>query len=199
MIFLLRELVPIGTTLILTGGNIGKLLFNYWIFYSVYEIGTLWNDTHFGNEKNPTKRIVDGVKINFWFFVMIRLLPMIYYPRLLICLPIFFIHTSINKKYRVITITLLRFLRTFLPIYYLLNNQVILKVGLIIFVFYQIPSIIYYYYYSKKMIGNKYPILIELLIFMAFLPIVLILNKELLPLVFYLLVVRIIELFFTTS
>lgn len=193
-IFLLRELVPISAILILNGGNIAKLLLSYWIFYAIYEIGALWNDTHFGNEEKPTKRISSGVNLNLGLFVAIRFLLVIYYPPVLICLPIFFIHTLINKKYRVITLALLRILRTFLPIYYLLNNRLILEMGIISFLVYQIPTVIYYYFFFNKIIKGKYLIIVEMLIYILSLPVAWILDKKLLWLIVYLLVVRVVEI-----
>lgn len=211
-IFWLRELIPISMILIIGKLDLVKLWLSYWIFYSIYEIGGLWNDTHFNNEEKPTRRISEDIKINFSFFILIRFLWLLifyrFFPHILItlylvCLATYYIHSSINKKYRVITLVILRLFRTFLPIYYLLENRLILKIGLIFFLVYQVPSVIYYHFFLKKNIKGKHLIMIEILIYLFSLPVVWILNKWLLILVIYLFLVRVIEikknLFFTAG
>jgi phosphoserine phosphatase len=139
------------------------------IFYSVYEIGGLFNDLKAHKEKNgkPTLRIENGIKINLFLFVLIRVLfvlfvlfffnyngynPTFYIFGLLICLIIYVFHTITKNNTRLITFSLLKILRNLIPLLILIDlvNLNILADIFLVFLLIDSPRRIYVYY-SKRL------------------------------------------------
>lgn len=203
--FLLREIVPFAVVAIVNGFDLWKLLLNFWIFYSVYEIGSLWNDSHYGDEDKPTKRIAPGIRINFGLFLTIRLFLVLlgFYFRILpmelvfllpVCLIIFFIHTLIERRYRTATLFLLRGFKTFVPIFFWLSETIIWEIGVVTFVVYQLPSIVYYHFFRSSSVPRRKLVMIEVFIGVLSVLVTFCLDRRLVFLVLYLMVIRAVEI-----
>ena len=133
-----RDIVPVFL-IVWSSGGLGlfasavAVFLSFFMFYSIYEIGGLYNDLYAKNEKghNPVHRIADDVKINIIAFVGIRILffaVCIMYLRLLhcsflpfaaalfICLCVYVIHTKADGHVRIFTYACLRAFRIAIPL-----------------------------------------------------------------------------------
>jgi len=106
---------------------------SYLIFYSVYEIGGLFNDlkANMENIATRTNRISDGVKVNIFLFLALRFFVLffglsyflsenidvtIYLIILFLTIIIYLSHSLIRSYYRIITFTLLKIFRSIGPL-----------------------------------------------------------------------------------
>jgi phosphoserine phosphatase len=145
------------------------------VFYSIYEIGGLFNDlkANQGIEKHPTKRLSPNVKINILFFITIRFLFLLLstlilyfkfygnlkyficlYGLLIITLLIYIIHSLLKTKGRILSFTILKILRNFIPLlilYYFLPKNLFLFIFILFFLL-DAPTRIYHYFKKQNLI-----------------------------------------------
>jgi HAD superfamily phosphoserine phosphatase-like hydrolase len=171
-----KEIIPF-TLAIYFFTNIGIKSFiimplSFIMFYSVYEIGGLYNDLKSPEEKSgkPTLRIKKGIKINLFVFILIRSLFLLfmlfffnnkghnltgYISGLIICLIIYIIHTIIKNNFRLITFSLLKIFRNLIPLTILINLTNFNIIIHIFLSFFLIDSPRRIYVYISKRTKNK--------------------------------------------
>jgi len=144
------------------------------IFYSIYEIGGLFNDLRANHitEEFPDKRLSPNVKINISFFLTIRFLFVLsltltlfskfygnlkyficFYGLLTTTLLIYIIHSLLKTKWRILSFTILKLLRNFTPlliIYYFLPKNLFFFIFILFFLI-DAPLRIYYYLKKKNL------------------------------------------------
>lgn len=143
--------------------------FSFFLFYSFFESGSLFNDLSAKKEtkKHATLRLANGVKINFALFLLLRIsiaTPLIFYLNqagynapffilgLALCLFIFLIHSLLKENFRLLTFIMLKVLSTLIPLLFLFGKIEIFSPFLVFFINLA-PRKIYDYIskkYSKK-------------------------------------------------
>lgn len=132
-------------------------------FYSIYEIGNLFNDQL---DKNKTTiRIPKNTKYNINKFIVIRIVfgiisfaflikmfgiqnSLYFYLFSIITLTVLLIHTLIKKTYRKYSFIILRLLKAAIPVYFLIGSRYLLFNIIAVFCFQHLNSI--FYYLNKK-------------------------------------------------
>jgi hypothetical protein len=142
---------------------------SFLVFYSVYEVGGLYNDllAHKEKDGNGTLRIKSGIKINFALFLFIRIIfaaiillflfnlgycSNIYILCLGLCLVAYIIHSLIKNNLRIVTFFLLKIFRKAVPLLVLVNsvnNNIFINIFLSFFLF-DAPSEIYFYFLKRR-------------------------------------------------
>lgn len=144
---------------------------SYICFFSIYEIGGLYNDLADKKDKSKTNRIAKKVKININIFLLIRFLFLIfilfvinklfgnlwfyYFIFLVLVISIYILHSKINNKFRIITFVSLKILRVIIPLLILNNISLIFLSSIYVF---SINGIGTTYAYLKKKNLIKTPI-----------------------------------------
>lgn len=161
---LIKEILPIS----LINTYINKVnfiksfsitIFVYIIFYSIYEIGNLYNDQIDKNKK--TIRIPDGIYYNFLLFITIRISFLIiiflffqanniinilqFYSVSLATLVVLIFHSLIKKEKRICTFILLRLLKAIIPIFTIIGTNNIIPNTIALITYQHLNSIFFYY------------------------------------------------------
>lgn len=134
----LKEIVPVFL-IVWSSGNIDAfgsalmVLMSFAVFYSVYEIGGLYNDLHAVKEKsrNTMFRIAEGVKVRMGVFIAVRALFFTafliflrasghqffpYAVLMAVCLSVYLVHTLVGGRLRMLTYACLSALRIAIPL-----------------------------------------------------------------------------------
>jgi phosphoserine phosphatase len=173
----LKEIIPFIFMVYLFANEGLKTFFiiplSFIVFYSVYEIGGLYNDLIASKEKNSnnTLRIKNNIKINFILFIFIRIFfiivilmflfsvgycKAIYVLSLSMCLIIYIIHSLIKNNLRIITFLLLKIFRNAVPLLIFINsvdNSILINIFLAFFLVDSPPRI--YNYFLKRFNMNQ--------------------------------------------
>lgn len=139
---------------------------SFFMFYSIYEIGGLYNDLNVKNEKghNPIYRIKENVRINVLAFIGIRVflflafiiyLCYLRFPCILFaistfaCLCVYVIHTRTMNNFRVFTYACLRTLRIASPLILFYKITPIFPVFVVFFIV-NFPKRLYEYIMKRE-------------------------------------------------
>ena len=177
---LFKEIIPVLAILVYFSNisllNSSIIVFlSFLLFFSIYEIGGLYNDLNASNEKinNPTNRnrIEDGVKIKLGLFLFLRfiftitILLILYLLNLKIfwfiltmsiCLLVYIIHTYIKNSFRLFSYSILKVLRNLIPLLAIYQFIPLVNTFFCIFIN-DAPYRIYFYIKKRKSESNIKP------------------------------------------
>lgn len=195
----LKEILPLSLINCILNGISNfylNLFLLYLVFFSLYEIGSFYNDVFATRrEKRPTFRVCIDLNLNFNIFILIRILFVIILFLLfgffilkviilsLLALIILFWHSFLPREKRVISFTCLVLMRSFIPAFCLFNGS------FFVFLFLVFVHLWRWFFYIAKINKEKEVTLIYLkyLFFSLLFLLVFILNGAIfiLPMVFW--------------